>query len=148
VVDDLFAAWLNAWNSHDGSVLAAVMTDDAVYEDVPWGRVLTPATIADHVALGHRNSSDFSVECLSTQRDGDRYAIEWRMTGTNDGPIARDLPASGRSWTIRGASIGLSEGARIKIHRDYWDLAGWLSQLGLSLPPQVHWVMTEWSEDV
>lgn len=144
---DVFDVWLSAWNTNDGGILAAAMTEDAVYVDVPWGRVLRPATIAEHVALGYENSSDLSVECVSTQRDGDKYAFEWEMIGTNDGPIARGLPASGRSWTIRGGSIGTTEDGKIKVHREYWDLFGWLAQLGLTLPPQVHWVMTDWSEE-
>jgi steroid delta-isomerase-like uncharacterized protein len=144
---DLFDDWLSAWNRYDGSILAASMTDDAVYVDVPWGRVLTPATVVEHVALGHRNSSDLSVVALSTQRDGDRYAFEWKMTGTNDGPIARGLPPSGKTWTIRGASIGVTEGGKIREHRDYWDLCGWLAQLGVSPPPQVDWVLADWSEE-
>jgi steroid delta-isomerase-like uncharacterized protein len=143
---DLFEDWLDAWNNGEGAILAKRMVDDATYVDVPWGRVLTPATIVEHVSLGHQNSSDLSVTLVSTQHDGNSYAFEWEMIGTNDGPIAQDLPPSGRSWTIRGASIGVTEGDKLKVHRDYWDLYGWLAQLGLSLPPQVHWLMTDWSE--
>jgi steroid delta-isomerase-like uncharacterized protein len=143
---DLFDDWLHAWNDDHGSILAKRMADDAVYVDVPWGRVLTPATIAEHVSLGHQNSSDLSVKLASTQRDGNSYAFEWEMVGTNDGPIAQGLPPSGRSWTIRGASVGSTEGDKLKVHRDYWDLFGWLAQLGLSLPPQVHWLLMDWSD--
>jgi steroid delta-isomerase-like uncharacterized protein len=144
---DVLDVWVTSWNSHDGNLLASVMAHDAIYEDVPWGRVLTPTTIVEHVALGQKNSSDLSVKITSTQRDGDRYAFEWEMIGTNDGPIARGLTASGRAWTIRGCSIGVTEQGKLKVHRDYWDIFGWLAQLGISLPPQVHWVMTEWSEE-
>jgi len=144
---DLFDAWLSAWNNNEGNALAAVMTDDGVYEDVPWDRVLTPATIAEQVDLGHRNSSDLSVRYLTILRSGDQYATEWEMVGTNDGPIARHLPASGRTWKIHGASIGTTEGEKIKVHRDFWDLGGWLAQLGIAQPPQVDWVRANWSEE-
>jgi steroid delta-isomerase-like uncharacterized protein len=145
---DLFDDWLNAWNNDDGAVLASRMTDDAVYVDVPWGRVLRPATIAEHVSLGHKNSSDLSVTLVSTQQGGDRYAFEWEMVGTNDGPIAQGLPASGRPFTIHGASVGTTDGDRITVHREYWDIFGWLAQLGVSLPPQVHWLLMDWSEQL
>ena len=112
MASDLFDNWLNAWNSHDGNILAALMAEDAVYVDVPWGRVLTPVTVVEHVALGHRTSFDLSVKGVSNQQDGNRYAFEWKMMGTNDGPIARGLPPSGKSWTIRGASIGVTEGGQ------------------------------------
>jgi steroid delta-isomerase-like uncharacterized protein len=144
---DLFDAWLNAWNENDGSALAVFMTDDGIYEDVPWGRVLNPSTIGEQIALGHRNSSDLSVKYISTVHAVDRYATEWEMRGTNDGPIARNMPASGQAWTIRGASVGASQAGKIKVHRDYWDLSGWLAQLGHPSPPQVDWVRAEWSEE-
>jgi hypothetical protein len=32
------------------------------------------------------------------------------------------------------------------VHREYWDIFGWLAQLGVSLPPQVHWLLMDWSE--
>lgn len=144
---DLFDVWLSAWNDNDGIALAALMAGDGIYEDVPWGRILTPATIGEHVDLAHRNSSDLSVRYLTTLRDGDKYATEWEMLGTNDGPIATQLPASARAWKIHGASVGSTEVDKIKVHRDFWDLGGWLSQLGIALPPQVDWVRAYWSEE-
>jgi steroid delta-isomerase-like uncharacterized protein len=147
MVADLFDVWLSAWNDNDGAALAAAMASDGIYEDVPWGRVLTPATIAEQVDLGHRNSSDLSVRYLTTLRSGATYATEWEMVGTNDGPIAGDLAASGRAWKIHGASVGATEGDKIKVHRDFWDLGGWLAQLGIALPPQVDWVRANWADE-
>jgi len=144
---DLFDAWLSAWNDNDGNAIADLMADDGIYEDVPWGRVLTPSTIGEQIALGHRNSSDLSVKYVSTVQGIESYATEWEMIGTNDGPIARNMPASGKAWTIRGASVGARQAGKIKVHRDYWDLSGWLAQLGIAPPPQVGWVRADWSEE-
>ena len=66
--------------------------------------------------------------------EGDRYGVEWEVVGTNDGPIPLlGLPASGRTFTIRAGAFGQIEGGRIKRHREYWDVAGLLAQLGI--PP-------------
>ena len=136
----LFDAWLSAWNNHDAVALAALMTEDGIYEIKPTWGVLTRATIANAVALRVKLSSDYSIEYLSTQQDGERYAAEWRLVGTNDGGIdIADVPATGKTFRIDGASIGVSEGGRIKHHTDYWDLATLMTQLGISLPPQVDW---------
>jgi len=137
---DLFDGWLSAWNNHDPAALAALMTADGIYEIKPTGRVLTPSTIEHTFADRHGLSSDLSVAYLSTQQEGNWYAAEWRAVGTNDGPwAALGLPPSGRSFTIEGASVGLSEGNRIKRHTEYWDLNSLLTQLGVSGPPKVDW---------
>jgi len=137
---DLLDGWLNAWNKHDAAALAALMTDDGIYEIKAKGRLLTRATIEKIFIDRHTMSSDFSVVYLSTQQNGNWYAAEWRASGTHDGPLhALDIPASGRLFTIEGASIGLSEGGRIKRHTEYWDLTALLAQLGALPLPNVGW---------
>ncbi len=137
---DLFGGWLNAWNNHDAAALAALMTEDGIYEIKPTGRILTKGTIERTFADRHQLSSDLSFDYLSTQQNGNWYAAEWRAVGTNDGPLdAFDLPPTGRSFTIEGASIGLSEGNKIKRHTEYWDLNSFLAQFGIPPPPNVDW---------
>ena len=135
--NDFFNELLAAWNSHDGSLIAALMADDGAYEDVAVGEALDRASIVDFVARTHTLSSDYVIEWLSTQRSGNSYAAEWIMSGTNDGPaVALGLPPTGRPWEIRGASVGqLDDEGRIRLHRDYWNLAGLLVQLGALPPP-------------
>lgn len=136
----LLNAWLSAWNNHDAAALAALMTEDGIYEIKPARRTLTQATIANVVALRHRLSSDFSFEYLSSQQDGEQYAAEWSFTGTNDGGLDMfGVPATGKAFRIEGASIGASAGGKIKHHTEYWDLGALMTQLGLSLPPGVAW---------
>jgi steroid delta-isomerase-like uncharacterized protein len=143
----LFDGWLSAWNNHDAVALAALMTEDGVYEIKPSSRILTRATIANVVALRHRLSSDFSVEYLSTQQDGHLYAAEWRFNGTNDGGLdIFSVPATGKTFTIEGASIGVSAGDKIKHHTEYWDLGALMTQLGLSLPSAVAWGLSSLAE--
>jgi steroid delta-isomerase-like uncharacterized protein len=122
---------LAAWNSHDGKQLASLMADDGIYEDMALGQRMDRDGVVHLVARTHTLSSDYVIECVSTQRTENRYATEWLMSGTNDGPTPElGLPPSGRPWTIHGASFGeLDDDGRIKIHRDYWDLAGFLMQL-------------------
>jgi len=116
------------------------MTGDGVYEIKPSGRVLTRHTINKAVATRHRMSSDLSLEYLSTQQDGNWYAAQWRATGTHNGPIDEfSLPASGRSFTVEGASIGVTEGGKIKRHTEYWNMTALLDQIGISPPSNVDW---------
>ena len=131
---DLFDAYLDAWNAHDPAAVARYMADDAIYEDVALGRVLHgPSEIAKFVEEATRSSSDFRFEVVSVLTAGSNYANEWVMLGTNDRALP-GVPATGRSFRVRGASIGrLDASGRIVENRDYYNLAELLTQLGM--PP-------------
>ena len=100
-----FDNYLSAWNAHDSASVARYMTDDAIYEDVALGRLLRgPSEIASFVEEATRSSSDFRFEVVSLFTAGNDYANEWVMLGTNDRE-RRGVPATGRSYRVRGASI-------------------------------------------
>ena len=129
----LFDAYLDAWNAHDSAAVASYMADDAVYEDVALGRLLHgPAEIASFVDEATATSSDFRFEVVSLFAAGNDYANEWIMLGTNDRGRP-GVPATGRSFHVRGASIGkLDAQGRIVENRDYYNLMELLAQLGLA----------------
>jgi steroid delta-isomerase-like uncharacterized protein len=128
----LLEEYLAAWNAHDPAAVARYMADDAIYEDVALGRVLHgPAEIAAFVEEATRSSSDFQFEEVSLFTAGSDYANEWIMTGTNDREV-QGVPATGRSFRVRGASVGkLHTSGRIVENRDYYNLAELLTQLGI-----------------
>jgi steroid delta-isomerase-like uncharacterized protein len=127
-----FDIYLDAWNAHDSAAVASHMTDDAIYEDVALGRVLHgPSEMASFVEEATRSSSDFRFEVVSLLTAGNDYANEWIMLGTNDRELP-GVPATGRSFRVRGASIGkLDASGRIVENRDYYNLVELLTQLGL-----------------
>ena len=126
-------SYLAAWNAHDSAAVARHMADDAIYEDVALGRVLHgPSEVASFVEEATRSSSDFRFEVVSLFTSGTDYANEWVMVGTNDREV-RGVPPTGRSFRVRGASIGkLDASGRIAENRDYYNLAELLTQLGIS----------------
>jgi steroid delta-isomerase-like uncharacterized protein len=130
-----FDEYLAAWNAHDPAAVARCMAADAIYEDVALGRVLRgPSAIAAFVDEATRSSSDFRFEQLSLFTAGTDYANEWIMTGTNDRDVQGVL-ATGRSFRVRGASVGkLGPSGRIIENRDYYNLAELFGQLGMRPP--------------
>ena len=130
-----FDAYLDAWNAHDAAAVARHMADDAIYEDVALGRVLHgPSEIASFVEEATRSSSDFRFEVVSLFTAGNDYANEWVMLGTNDRELP-GVPATGRSFRVRGASIGrLDTSGRIVENRDYYNLAELLRSLASCRP--------------
>jgi steroid delta-isomerase-like uncharacterized protein len=140
-----FDAYLEAWNAHDSAAVARHMAHDAIYEDVALGRVLHgPSEIASFVEEATRTSSDFRFEVVSLFAAGYDYANEWVMVGTNDRQV-RGVPPTGRSFRVRGASIGkLDASGRIAENRDYYNLAELLTQLGIvPAAPSQHAVASE-----
>jgi len=134
-------------NTHDGDKLAGLLSEDGIYEVVPTGSSFTKTTVHLAVSSIHDLSSDFSVRIVSSMEDGDRYGVEWEVVGTNDGPIPfLGLPASGRTFTIRAGAFGQTEEGKIKHHREYWDVVGFLAQLGIPPSPQVQFGLAAVSE--
>lgn len=134
-----FDSYLEAWNAHDPAAVASHMADDAVYEDVALGRVLRGRSeIASFVEEATGVSSDFRFEVVSLLTAGSDFATEWVMLGTNDRELP-GVPATGRSFRVRGASIGrLDTSGRILENRDFYNLAELYMQLGLNptAPPR------------
>jgi len=131
--------YLDAWNAHDPAAVARHMAASAIYEDVALGRVLHgPTEIAKFVEEATRSSSDFRFEVVSLFTAGSNYANEWVMLGTNDRALP-GVPATGRSFRVRGASVGkLDSSGLIVENRDYYNLAELLTQLGIppTAPPE------------
>ena len=131
-VDD----YLAAWNSYDGEAVAAFMAEDVTYEDLSSGAVYEGrAAVRTYVAGTYGFSSDYRFIVVSAQADGDRYAIEWEMLGSNTGPSG-GFPATGKPYRIRGVSIGTVDAGGLIVHnRDYWNLAAYLVEIGLLALP-------------
>jgi steroid delta-isomerase-like uncharacterized protein len=131
-VREIFDQYLQAWNDHDGPA-AAYMAEDAVYEDVAAAQVRRGRDeIASWVAEGAGFSSDLHLEAVTFFYLGSAFAVEWVMSGTNDGPVGGQ-PATGRPWRVRGASVGtLNAEGLIAENRDYWNMAEVLAQIGLT----------------
>jgi steroid delta-isomerase-like uncharacterized protein len=131
-----FDGYLAAWNQHDPAAVASYMAEGAVYEDVALGRVLHgPSEVASFVGEATKSSSDFRFEVVSLFATGNDYANEWIMVGTNDRDLP-GLPATGRTFRVRGASVGrINMEGKIVGNRDYYNLAELLIQLGRLTPP-------------
>ena len=87
--------------------------------------------IAEMCAGAYEMASDLTFEIVSRQTDGRRYAFESVGTGTNTGSLG-PIPATGRPIVLRGIAVGsVSADGLVESHRDYWDMAGLLAQLGV-----------------
>ena len=127
--DELLEQLIEAENSHDLERMLALMTDDIVIEDVPFGMVMQGK---DSVKQGFSGffaaAADFKVEPKSWVTSERSFALEVIFTGTQKGDLP-GLPATGKRFLVRGCSYGEFENGKIKGRRDYWDLASLTKQL-------------------
>jgi steroid delta-isomerase-like uncharacterized protein len=122
--------WAASWSAHDVEGLLRLFTADAVYEDVPMGVV--SRGVAELRAFGNGVFSRFpgiTFELRSSFTDGEKGSAEWVMRGTRD---LRAAAPAGKQVEVRGVSVFEFAGARIRRCSDYWDMATYLKQLGMT----------------
>lgn len=84
------------------------------------------------------------MKVLARQTDGLLFALETEVTGTNTMTIG-EVPASGRTFVLRGVSVGgVSKERLVCEQRHYWDLGSFLMQVGAHTPPV--WAPSERSQ--
>jgi hypothetical protein len=108
------AAYLSAWNAHDVEQVVAKFADDGDYLDVPRNSSWQGhAGIREMFHITSAHLPDYAFEYRGGFRDGERYAIEWVMSGTNSGNAIR----------FNGVSVGrVDDQNRIVEHRDYYSI--------------------------
>ncbi len=127
----MFQEFLDAWSSRRTDRVLAFFADECVYENHARGaeyrgkeqlRAWVDATFA---AI-----PDTVIEATSLFASGRWVGCEWVMSGTHTGDLP-DLPATGKRFSIRGASVAEVVGGKIVRNADYWDVATLLRQLGV-----------------
>jgi steroid delta-isomerase-like uncharacterized protein len=134
-----FDEWAAGWSTQDIERVVSLCTDQCVYEDVPLG-------VANHGkqelrAFGQQVFTafpDFKIQVTNHVTAGDWAMLEWTMSGTHQADLP-GIPATGKSFSVRGATALELDDGRISRNSDYWDMATLLRQLGLMpSPPQEH----------
>lgn len=129
--EKMFREYLATWNTHDLDKIVSFFTDDCVYENLAREQTYRGKDELKAWANGaFVGIPDFKLEVKSLFVSGDWAACEWVMTGTQTGDLP-GLPATGKSFSVRGSTIVQLKGGKILRNSDYWDMATFLSQLGV-----------------
>jgi steroid delta-isomerase-like uncharacterized protein len=122
--------WVDAWNSHNPDAVVAVFTEDALYEDVPFG--LVSHGVVEIRAFAESFFTvvpDLHIELVNSSLKGGHGTIEWIFSGTD-----RGIYKTGKKFAVRGVTVIEVQGSKLSRNSDYYDLATMLRQFGL-LPP-------------
>lgn len=130
---DALTRYLDAWNDHDPAAVVASLTDGGTYEDPTTGGPLSGDALAASVEGLLTGFPDVHFELVSCAPTGDdRAALQWRMRGTNTGPMPGG-PATGESIDLPGADFITYDPTENRLAQvvGYFDTATMLGQLGL-----------------
>ena len=128
--------YVAAWNAHDGDRILSFCADDVVFEEVPMGQVFRGKKEAkDFISNTFTSFPDFKLELKSGFNAGDRGAGEWVMSATFAKSNIPGMPATGKKFSVQGASIMEVRNGKICREAMYWNLAAFLQQVGLMPAP-------------
>ena len=123
--------WEASWSRHDIDKLLSLYTDACVYEDVTMAAVNRgKAEVEQFARTVFTAFPDFNIELTSGFTAGNWAGAEWTMKGTHKGDLP-GMPATGRGFSVRGATICELRSGKIKRNSDYWDMVTFLKQTGL-----------------
>lgn len=125
-----------AWNSHNVDRILSFFTDDVVYEDLAMGKVCRgKRELKDFISSMFVDIADVKFERKSSFTTGNWSAGEWVMSGTFAHSSIPGMPATGKSFSVRGASIIEFRKGKISRESDYWNMTSFLQQVGLMPAP-------------
>ena len=93
-----------------------------------------PSEIKGYLSSVFTWAPDFAVSVTSMAVAGQTVVVEWTMDGTHTGPMGA-FPATGKRFSVRGASVIELEDGGIRRNSDYYDGAAFLMQLGAEITP-------------
>lgn len=133
-LERLLEEWAVVWSSSDVEKLLALFTDDVVFEDVTLGAVNHGRNALRDFAAGVFAAFEdlkFELKSRVVASDGKSGAMEWTWRGrqTKDLP---GLPATNKPFEVRGATVVEFAAGKISRDSDYWDLATYMKQVGLT----------------
>jgi steroid delta-isomerase-like uncharacterized protein len=133
-LERLLEEWAVVWSSSDVEKLLALFTDDVVFEDVTLGAVNHGRNALRDFAAGVFAAFEdlkFELKSRVVASDGKSGAMEWTWRGRQ----TKDLPglaATNKPFEVRGATVVEFADGKISRDSDYWDLATYMKQVGLT----------------
>jgi steroid delta-isomerase-like uncharacterized protein len=123
--------FIEAWNAHDIRRVTAFYAPN--YEEVDVAQAAPqhgPEAVRRYLGYYFRAFPDLQVRLEECVVEDQRVVLFWTWRGTHRGTFMR-IPPSGKSVTVRGASLLKLEDGKIRRALRIWDLAGLLRGVGL-----------------
>jgi steroid delta-isomerase-like uncharacterized protein len=135
--NDSYARAVEGFNKGDTRVFAAVYAANAIVHDPLYPQPLKGRDAIEQDSVDVRRAfPDARFTLRSVLEAGETAAVEYSFSGTHSGPLALpdgEVPATGKALSSDGAVFSrLNAQGEVVEERRYYDVAGMLTQLGLS----------------
>ena len=132
----LVDGYMSAWNAHEAARAAAYMADDVVYFDATVGvpQVSRDSALKNVIQAFITAAPDSSGPATNRPRSSAPTASpsNGRSPAPTPGPFADGTKATGKKFSIKGATLMRLKDGKIAYQGDYYDAYGFLKQLGLA----------------
>jgi steroid delta-isomerase-like uncharacterized protein len=126
--DTILEAWNGAWGDGDLAAFEQVLAPGYVRRSKSGSEDY--ASLRKTIEAMHTAFPDSRTEILEIIEDGPKVAVHWQTTGTHTGEFM-DVPATGRSIAVTGASFLKFDGDKLAEEWVVWDPRELLSALGI-----------------
>jgi taurine dehydrogenase small subunit len=133
-LQDIIAAYNDAWNAHDLDAIATLHAPDMVFENHTAGERAEGAEALEHIARIFESWPDIAFTTRRLYVREDLVVQEWTATATHVKELRRGeiiAPPSGRRIEWVGMDVIPFEGGLIKRKDVYSDSVSILRQVGL-----------------
>lgn len=126
--DTILTAWNGAWGDGDLAAFEQLLAPDYVRRSKSGSEDY--ASLSKTIEAMHTAFPDSSTDILEIVEDGTKVAVHWQTTGTHLGEFM-DVPPTGRSITVTGASFLRFDSDKLAEEYVVWDPRELLSALGI-----------------
>ncbi len=121
-------AWTKAWGDGDTAAFEGLVDADYVRHSKSGEESIEQ--VVRQIEEQHAAFSGFSMRILRAIEDLNLVAIHWESTGTHTGEFM-DVPPTGRTVTVTGASFVSHRDGKITDESVVWDPREMLSAVGI-----------------
>ena len=121
------------WNSGDTDIVDVLYAEGCVRHNADVGDSEGPEGIKGFVKWVYTAYPDFKVTFDSPFKFKDRIVTHWAATGTNDGPLNENMPATGKKVSFTGVGISMIENGKITEEWVYYNQLPIYTQMGYEL---------------
>jgi steroid delta-isomerase-like uncharacterized protein len=119
---DVIQRYVDLWNGRDAAALVGAFTKDGVYCSPDTDPGVNGEGFATFAKGLWAVFPDLTIEILKVgEIEAGVVALHWRASGTNTGPGADESKPTGRTASVKGASIIRVEGDKIRSDYAYFD---------------------------
>lgn len=121
------------WNGGDITIVDNIYSEDCLYHNADFVDVKGLEKIKGFVKWVYTAYPDFAITFDEPMKFKDRTVTTFKATGTNDGPLAEDMPATGKTMSFNGVTITKIENGKIIETWAYYNQLPFYKQLGYKL---------------